>query len=95
MNVVTIPNIIPSSLSAWLRMWQWNAHTPFSVRGRLDEHRVALARRDEHRVGQVGLRQREAVLRDHELRDAVQVHRVDLQTLVEVVDLDGLARPWR
>jgi Chromate transporter len=29
MSVVTIPNIIPLSSSAWLRMWQWNAHTPF------------------------------------------------------------------
>ena len=38
-----------------------------------------------------GLREREAVLGDHELRQAVQVHRVDLQALVEVRDLDPLA----
>ena len=31
MKAVTIPNIIPSSFSAWLRMWQWYAHTPFSA----------------------------------------------------------------
>ena len=29
MKAVTIPYIIPSSFSAWLRMWQWYAHTPF------------------------------------------------------------------
>ena len=29
MKAVTIPNIIPFSCSAWLRMWQWYAHTPF------------------------------------------------------------------
>ncbi len=29
-SAVTMPNI-PSSLSAWLRMWQWKAQTPGSV----------------------------------------------------------------
>lgn len=30
MKTVTIPNM-PCSLSAWERMWQWNAHGPTSV----------------------------------------------------------------
>ena len=30
MSAVTIPNM-PSSLSAWLSTWQWNAHTPSSL----------------------------------------------------------------
>ena len=45
----------------------------------------------DDRVDGVRRRQRVAVFGDHELRQPVQVHRVDLQALVEVVDLDPVA----
>ena len=57
-------------------MWQCQAQTPGSVG--VHEHGVALARGDVDGVGLVRLGQREAVLGDHELRHAVQVHRVGL-----------------
>ena len=90
MNVVTMPNI-PSSLSAWVRMWQWNAQTPTcSAVGRTSTVYRSPGR-DVQRVDRVRLGKREAVLGDDELRDPVQVHGVDLQALVEVVDLGPLA----
>jgi len=38
MSAVTMPNI-PWSLSAWLRMWQWNAQTPTSVASTIASNR--------------------------------------------------------
>ena len=78
MKAVTMPNM-PLSDSAWVRMWQWNAHTPGFVACTSTEYRSP--GRDEHRVGPVRRGERHAVLGDHELLDAVQVHRVHLQTL--------------
>ena len=50
MRAVTMPNR-PLSLSAWLRMWQCQAHTPMSLARRHDQHAVALAGGDVDRVG--------------------------------------------
>jgi hypothetical protein len=38
MSAVTMPNI-PAELSAWLRMWQWNAQTPGSSASTIASHR--------------------------------------------------------
>jgi hypothetical protein len=38
MKAVTIP-YMPSSLSAWVRMWQWKAHTPTSSASTSTEYR--------------------------------------------------------
>jgi len=65
-------------------------HPRAGLRG-MDEHGVALARghRDGVFLRRVG--ERIAVLGDHQLRHAVQVHRMDLRPLVQVVHDDPVA----
>ena len=88
MTAVTMPNM-PLSSSTWGRMWQCQTQAPGL--SSLHEHGVALAGGDVHDVGDVGGVEGIAVLGQHDLVELVQVHRVDLRALVEVVEQHPVA----
>ena len=66
-----MPNM-PCSLSAWLRMWQWNAQIPGSVASTMISKRWPGAMLSVSHI--VGLRHQVAILREDRHRHAVQVH---------------------
>ena len=54
----------------------------------VNQDAVSLAGSYENGIRHVGAGQGEAILGDHHPRDPVEVHRVDLEALIEVVDQD-------